>query len=670
MNKLLFRAAFGVGLLAIAWVSAGYLRSNPLALVMTLLIAAFYLMGALELWRFDETTAGLGRALVALGTRPEPVNSLDEALAAVPDTLRPVVRQRVEGERAALPGPAMAPYLAGLLVLLGMLGTFLGMVVTLNGTGVALERATDLATMRESLAAPVKGLGLAFGTSVAGVAASAMLGLMSALCRRARVHAAQQLDQLIASTLHPFTRTHQRQAALALQQQQLQLQRDQAQHLPALVDQLKGLMAQLEQQQRQAGDSLLERQAQFHTQADAAYKALAASVDQTLQHSLSESARVAAASWLPAVESTMAGIARETTALQGGVAASVQQQLEGLSSRFEATSHTVAGTWARALADHQRASEALAQRLGAVLDGFGSHFQQRSADLVDALAKQHAQLNQNLADTQRQAQAQQQAEGAARDEQRQAAWAASLAAVSTALQEAWQEAGTHTLAQQARICQTLEQTAERISAQAEAHARGTLSEVARLVDTAAEAPRAAADVVAQLRDKLSDSMVRDNAMLEERARVMATLNTLLDAVQHTSTEQKMAIDSLVASTAAWLESTGARFNDKVDAQSASLQALSTQLGSQLGSSAVEVASLGEAFGAAVAQFSASSGQLMGQLQRVEEALGKSLVRSDEQLAYYVAQAREVIDLSLMSQKQIVEDLQRVAGRRSAEASEA
>jgi hypothetical protein len=42
-----------------------------------------------------------------------------------------------------------------------------------------------------------------------------------------------------------------------------------------------------------------------------------------------------------------------------------------------------------------------------------------------------------------------------------------------------------------------------------------------------------------------------------------------------------------------------------------------------------------------------------------------MTRSDEQLAYYVAQAREVIDLSLLSQKQIVEDLQRLAGRSEA-----
>ena len=36
------------------------------------------------------------------------------------------------GFPAGLPGPALTPYLVGLLVMLGMLGTFLGMVVTLT----------------------------------------------------------------------------------------------------------------------------------------------------------------------------------------------------------------------------------------------------------------------------------------------------------------------------------------------------------------------------------------------------------------------------------------------------------------------------------------------------------------------------------------------------------
>jgi hypothetical protein len=87
-------------------------------------------------------------------------------------------------------------------------------------------------------------------------------------------------------------------------------------------------------------------------------------------------------------------------------------------------------------------------------------------------------------------------------------------------------------------------------------------------------------------------------------------------------------------------------------------------------SAVEVASLGEAFGAGVQLFSQSNDKLAAHLQRVEGALSKSIARSDEQLEYYVAQAREVIDLSIMSQKQIVEDLQRIASQRATEGSEA
>ena len=51
----------------------------------------------------------------------------------------------------------------------------------------------------------------------------------------------------------------------------------------------------------------------------------------------------------------------------------------------------------------------------------------------------------------------------------------------------------------------------------------------------------------------------------------------------------------------------------------------------------------------------------GRLERIEGVLEKSLARSDDPLAYYVAQAREVIDLSLLAQKQMVDDLRQVQG---------
>ena len=42
-----------------------------------------------------------------------------------------------------------------------------------------------------------------------------------------------------------------------------------------------------------------------------------------------------------------------------------------------------------------------------------------------------------------------------------------------------------------------------------------------------------------------------------------------------------------------------------------------------------------------------------------------MARSDEQLAYYVAQAREIIDLSISSQKDVLEALQQQQAERTA-----
>jgi len=539
MTRFLQYAAFVVGLAAVCWVGAGYIGSNPLALAITALVGAFYLMGALELHRFHQATSTLARAVADM---PHPPPSLGLWLDPLHASLRNAVRLRIEGERVGLPGPALTPYLAGLLVLLGMLGTFLGMVVTLNGTGTALESASDLQAMRSSLAAPVKGLGVAFGTSLAGVAASAMLGLVSALCRRDRLQAAQLLDTRIATTLRVFSLAHQREESFKLLQRQ-------GQAMPELVDRLQLMMAAMERQSQALNERLIASQDSFHGKAEAAYAGLASSVDRSLKESLTESARMVGATIQPVVEATMAGIARETASLHHTVEHSVQRQLDGLSAAAAAT------------------------------------FEQHAASLLATVSQAHADL---------------QTEMASRDQQRLAAWTQAL---------------------------------EAISAQTQAHAKSTIAEIGPLMQAASEAPRAAAEVIAELRQTLSDGMARDNAMLEERSRVLGALETLLDAVG--AETGKMA-----------------------------------EVAAQVTGSAVEVASLGEAFGFAVQLFSQSNDKMGAHLQRIEGALGKSIARSDEQLAYYVAQAREVIDLSIMSQKQIVEDLQQLASQRAAVGSEA
>ncbi|CAJ3740737.1 Methyl-accepting chemotaxis protein [Burkholderia pseudomallei] len=841
---------FFAGLAAVCWIGAGYAVSNPVALAVTLVIAAGYLAGALELRRYRQATSTLAQAVAALS---EPPAALGAWLERLHPSLRHAVRVRVEGERVALPGPALTPYLVGLLVLLGMLGTLIGMVMTLRGTGAALESSTDLQAIRASLAAPVKGLGFAFGTSIAGVATSAMLGLLSALCRRERLDAAQALDAKIATTLRVHSHAHQRDETFRLLQRQADL-------MPTLVERLQAMMHSLEQQSAASAERQIAGQQAFLGKAEETYARLASSVGQSLTDSVAESARVAGSALQPVMETTMAGLARETAALHDALTQAVQRQLDGLSAGFETTAAHVADVWRHALADHQRSSDALAQRLHGSIDRIVESFDRRSADLLDgvrarldatassvsdawrgALAQQeqaneaHAERNRQaletaaatferhsaallraigeshsalqatlesrdeqrlatwtdslssiaaklgtewaqtsaqaanrqqticdaLAHTARDLSAQAtafeqhtaallrtmseshsalQATLESRDEQRLATWTDSLGSIAAKLGTEWAQTSAQAANRQQAICDALAHTSRDLSAQAtafeqhtaallramseshsalqatlesrdeqrlatwtdslgsiaaklgteweqtsaqaanrqqaiydalahtardlsahtQAHASATIAEISQLVQAASEAPRIAAEVVAELRQKLSDSMVRDTAMLEERNRMLATLETLLDAVNHASSEQRAAVDALVATSSALLQRVGTQFTDEVGTQTDRLGGVAAQITG----SAVEIASLGDALGAAVQSFGESNDKLVAHLQRIEAALDKSLARSDEQLAYYVAQAREVIDLSMMSQKQIIEELQRVGGERA------
>lgn len=720
LNQHLFTVAFLLGALGVVWAGVGFIDSSFLALAMTAVIGAVYGFGALELRRFRQATSTLDRVLAAI---PDNLVDLGEWLGGVHPSLQNAVRLRVEGERAGLPGPALTPYLVGLLVMLGMLGTFLGMVVTLKGAVFALEKTTDLEAMRSALAVPVKGLGLAFGTSVAGVAASAMLGLMSSLCRRERMQTAQLLDTKIATVLRRFSLAHQRQETFKALQMQ-------SQSLPAVVDKLQAMMAQMESASQQLNQRLLSNQDAFHSNVKVVYTDLAHAVDKSLRESLNQSAHAASESIKPVVEAAMSAISHEATRAHERMANTVERQLDGLSQRFGATAGSVAETWTAALKNHEQTSAGIVENVGRSLQAFGETFEQRSAALVAEVGDAYAS---------------QQADQAERDKQRQQAWTQSLEAMANALTHEWQQTGAQTLLQQQKICDTLTQAVQDIAEDARTSARNTLAEttrliasaeelmrsriaaeahwmeqhrqrmeqlasllrselgalrdeeaargnaaverlgqlqtelashlttlgtaleepITRLIETASEAPRAAAEVIGQLRQQISSTVARDNELLEERSRIMETLNALLDAINHASGEQRAVIDSLVASSATTLNAAASAFSENVAAESAKL----SDIAAHVTTSAVDVASLSETFGVAVQQFNDANDKLIANLERIEGAMEKSQSRSDEQLAYYVAQAREIIDLSMMSQKEIVEALRQLPAQQAMLADE-
>lgn len=422
----------------------------------------------------------------------------------------------------ALPGPALTPYLVGLLVLLGMLGTLFGMVVTFKGTGAALESAADLQAIRASLAAPIQGLGFSFGTSIAGVSTSAMLGLLSALCRRERLQAAQALDAQIATTLRLHSHAHQREETLALL-------RRQAEAMPLLVDRLQAMMTTLEQQSQASAERQIASQQAFLGQTEAAYARLASSVGQSLQDSAAESARTAGAALQPVVEATLAGLAREAASVQETVKHAVRQQLDSLSTGFDTTAANVADIWSRALAAHRQSNEALAEQWRTSLDQLTAAFDQRSASLLEGISArlettagsvsqawtealsrqdqthetltgQHrraleaatATFEQHAATLQRtlhQSHEDLRAGLASQDQQRLAAWTDTLGSIAATLRQEWEQAGAHTASHQQAICETLARTAHDISARTQAHASDTIAEISRLVQAASEAPQ-------------------------------------------------------------------------------------------------------------------------------------------------------------------------------------
>ena len=430
-----------------------------------------------------------------------------------------------------------------------------------------------------------------------------MLGLMSALVRRERLQAGQQLDSQIATHLRGFSLTHQRQETFKALQQQ-------SQALPAVAAQLQTLMVAMEQHSQQLNGRLLSNQDQFHGHMQGVYTDLARAVDQSLQTSLTRSAQAAFDALKPAADATLAGMAEQASQMNAQLLSTTQTQLDALSTRFET-------------------------RVAALVATLGDTFAQAQTS--------QAQSNQ----------------------QQLVVWTQSLDAIAATLQREWQAAGAHTLTQQQHICTTLEQTARQITTQAQSDTRATLAEITRVLDTAAEAPRAAAQVIAELRQELSSSMVRDNAVLAERSRMMDALNTLLDATNAASVDQRAAIDALLASSGEVLNRVGSQFVQQVQTESERL----SETAAHVSASAVEVASLGESFGVAVQRFADTNTELMANLQRMEAALDKSMARSDDQLAYYVAQAREIIDLSIMSQKEVVDDLRRLRSQQAATTDE-
>ncbi len=102
----------------------------------------------------------------------------------------------------------MSRYMTGLLVFLGLLGTFWGLIDTvgsvgnvINGLKVGGDAGAMFDTLKEGLAAPLSGMGISFSSSLFGLAGSLVLGFLDLQTSQAQNRFYTDLEDWLATTV-------------------------------------------------------------------------------------------------------------------------------------------------------------------------------------------------------------------------------------------------------------------------------------------------------------------------------------------------------------------------------------------------------------------------------------------------------------------------------------
>jgi len=100
-------------------------------------------------------------------------------------------------------------YMTGLLVFLGLLGTFWGLIETVGSVGnviQGLKAGGDAGSMfdslREGLAAPLSGMGISFSSSLFGLAGSLVLGFLDLQSSQAQNRFYTELEDWLSTTVY------------------------------------------------------------------------------------------------------------------------------------------------------------------------------------------------------------------------------------------------------------------------------------------------------------------------------------------------------------------------------------------------------------------------------------------------------------------------------------
>jgi biopolymer transport protein ExbB/TolQ len=106
----------------------------------------------------------------------------------------------------------LSRYLTGLLIFLGLLGTFWGLIETVTSVGnvigtlkVGGDASSMFESLKEGLAAPLGGMGISFSSSLFGLAGSLILGFLDLQSSQAQNRFYTDLEDWLAETVREYT---------------------------------------------------------------------------------------------------------------------------------------------------------------------------------------------------------------------------------------------------------------------------------------------------------------------------------------------------------------------------------------------------------------------------------------------------------------------------------
>ncbi len=153
-----------------------------------------------------------GVAAYAAGEKPEKPPSLLQPLvpamqARADGTARPDTRAFLDTVAARLDeGRDILRYIAGILILLGLLGTFWGLIDTLSAVGSVIrsmrgggDAAVMFDELKSGLAVPLSGIGLAFSASLFGLASSLVVGFLDLQAGQAHARFHNELEDWLVA---------------------------------------------------------------------------------------------------------------------------------------------------------------------------------------------------------------------------------------------------------------------------------------------------------------------------------------------------------------------------------------------------------------------------------------------------------------------------------------